>query len=98
MFTPSEAQTAYAAGCRLVNLFPSEIVGPRYLKAIRAQLNDIQFVPTGGITPDNVGDYICAGAAAVGLRSTLVTGPEQPMNDLITRARRIRETWMSWKR
>lgn len=97
VFTPTEAQTAFAAGCKLVKLFPSEVVGPRYLKAIRAPLDDIQFIPTGGITPENVGDYIRAGAAAVGLGSALITGPDQPSDDLITRARAIRAAWKAAK-
>jgi 2-dehydro-3-deoxyphosphogluconate aldolase/(4S)-4-hydroxy-2-oxoglutarate aldolase len=97
VFTPTEAQTAYGAGCKLVKLFPSEVVGPRYLKAIRAPLDDIGFIPTGGITPENVGDYIRAGAAAVGLGSALITGPDQPMTDLTTRARAIRAAWKEAK-
>lgn len=97
VFTPTEAQQAYVAGCKLVKLFPSEVVGPRYLKAIRAPLDDIQFIPTGGITPDNVGDYIRAGAAAVGLGSALVTGPDQSQDDLIRRARAIRNAWKEAK-
>jgi 2-dehydro-3-deoxyphosphogluconate aldolase / (4S)-4-hydroxy-2-oxoglutarate aldolase len=97
VFTPTEAQQAYVAGCKLVKLFPSDVVGPRYLKAIRAPLDDIQFIPTGGITPDNVGEYIRAGAAAVGLGGALVTGPDQPMDDLIKRARAIRAAWKEAK-
>jgi len=97
VFTPTEAQNAFVAGCKLVKLFPSEVVGPRYLKAIRAPLDDIKFIPTGGITPDNVGDYIRAGAAAVGLGSALITGPDQPMDDLIKRARAIRAAWKDAK-
>ena len=97
VFTPTEAQQAYVAGCKVVKLFPSEIVGPRYLKAIRAPLDDIKFIPTGGITPDNVGEYIRAGAAAVGLGSALITGPDQPMDDLIKRARAIRTAWKEAK-
>ncbi|MCC6457803.1 MAG: bifunctional 4-hydroxy-2-oxoglutarate aldolase/2-dehydro-3-deoxy-phosphogluconate aldolase [Caldilineaceae bacterium] len=97
VFTPTEAQQAYVAGCKLVKLFPSDVVGPRYLKAIRAPLDDIKFIPTGGITPDNVGEYIRAGAAAVGLGGALVTGPDQPADDLIKRARAIRAAWKEAK-
>jgi 2-dehydro-3-deoxyphosphogluconate aldolase / (4S)-4-hydroxy-2-oxoglutarate aldolase len=97
VFTPTEAQQAYVAGCKLVKLFPSDVVGPRYLKAIRAPLDDIQFIPTGGITPENVGEYIRAGAAAVGLGGALVTGPDQPADDLIKRARAIRAAWKEAK-
>lgn len=97
VFTPTEAQQAYVAGCKMVKLFPSDVVGPKYLKAIRAPLDDIKFVPTGGITPDNVGEYIRAGASAVGLGSALVTGPDQPADDLIKRARAIRSAWKEAK-
>jgi 2-dehydro-3-deoxyphosphogluconate aldolase/(4S)-4-hydroxy-2-oxoglutarate aldolase len=97
VFTPTEAQQAFVAGCKMVKLFPSEVVGPKYLKAIRAPLDDIKFIPTGGITPENVGDYIRAGAAAVGLGSALITGPDQPMDDLIRRARAIRTAWKEAK-
>src|SRR3954451_15683916 len=97
VFTPTEAQQAFVAGCKLVKLFPSEVVGPKYLKAIRAPLDVIKFIPTGGITPENVGDYIRAGAAAVGLGSALITGPDQPMDDLIKRARAIRAAWKEAK-
>jgi 2-dehydro-3-deoxyphosphogluconate aldolase/(4S)-4-hydroxy-2-oxoglutarate aldolase len=97
VFTPTEAQTAYAAGCKMLKLFPSDVVGPQYLKALRAPLDDILFVPTGGVTPDNVGDYIRAGAAAVGLGGALVTGPNQSMDDLAARARKIRAAWKDAK-
>lgn len=97
VFSPTEAQQAFVAGCKVVKLFPSEVVGPKYLKAIRAPLDDIKFIPTGGITPENVGDYIRAGASAVGLGSALITGPDQPMDDLINRARAIRAAWKAAK-
>ncbi len=97
VFTPTEAQTAFAAGCKMLKLFPSDVVGPQYLKAMRAPLDDILFVPTGGITPDNVGDYIRAGAAAVGLGSALVTGPNQSMDDLAARAGKLRSAWQEAK-
>lgn len=93
VFTPTEAQTAFVAGCRMVKLFPSEIVGPRYIKAIRAPLDDIEIVPTGGISADNVADYVKAGIVAAGIGSALVTGPGQDLADLATRARALRQAW-----
>lgn len=93
VFTPTEVQTAFVAGCRMVKLFPSEIVGPRYLKALRAPLDDVDLVPTGGITPENIADYVRAGAAAAGIGSALVTGPNQSLDDLAARARALRSAW-----
>jgi len=95
VYTATEAETACAAGSRLLKLFPANIGGPAYLKALRAPLDDVQFVPTGGIGPDNAASWATAGAAALGVGSSLVTGPHQPMADLIQRARALRQAWES---
>ena len=93
VFTPTDAQNAFVAGCRMVKLFPSEIVGPRYIKAIRAPLDDIEIVPTGGISAENVAEYVKAGIVAAGIGSALVTGPNQDLADLANRARTLRQAW-----
>ena len=93
VFTPTEVQNALVAGCRMVKLFPSEVVGPRYIKAIRAPLDDVEIVPTGGISPENIGDYVKAGAVAAGIGSALVTGPDQDLVDLAARAKALRTAW-----
>ena len=89
IFTASEAQAAYQAGCKLVKLFPADALGPSYLKALSAPLDDIEFVPTGGIGEDNLADYVRAGAVAFGAGSALVRGPEQEPSDLSERAARL---------
>ena len=93
VYTATEAETAHAAGSRLLKLFPANMGGPAYLKALRAPLDDIQFVPTGGIGPENADAWAKAGAAALGVGSALVTGPDQSMADLIERARALRQAW-----
>lgn len=93
VFTPTEVQNAFVAGCRMVKLFPSEIVGPRYIKALRAPLDDIDIVPTGGISAENIGEYIKAGIVAAGIGSALVTGPTQDLADLAKRAQALRQAW-----
>ncbi len=95
VYTATEAETAHAAGSRLLKLFPANFGGPAYLKALRAPLDDIQFVPTGGIGPENAADWAKAGAAALGVGSALVTGSHQPMSDLIERARALRQAWQA---
>jgi 2-dehydro-3-deoxyphosphogluconate aldolase/(4S)-4-hydroxy-2-oxoglutarate aldolase len=95
VFTPSEIEEAWAMGCPLLKLFPADFGGPAYLKAVRAPLNDVALVPTGGVSADNAAAYAKAGAAALGVGSCLITGPDQPMNDLITRARALRAAWES---
>ena len=93
VFTPTEAQTAFVAGCRIVKLFPSDIMGPRYIKAIRAPLDDIGIIPTGGISAENIADYVKAGIVAAGIGSALVTGPTQDLEDLAQRAQALRKAW-----
>ena len=93
IFTPPEAETAVAAGCRMLKLFPSDLVGPAYLKAMRAPLDDIYFVPTGGISANNIGQYARAGAGAVGVGSSLISGPEASMAEIISAARAMQAAW-----
>jgi 2-dehydro-3-deoxyphosphogluconate aldolase / (4S)-4-hydroxy-2-oxoglutarate aldolase len=93
VFTATEAQTAYAAGCSMLKLFPADTVGPAYLKALRAPLDDVEFVPTGGVSLDNIAAYARAGAAAVGLGSQLVAGRGQASAELTRRAAALRAAW-----
>lgn len=93
VFTPTEAQNAFVAGCKIVKLFPSDIMGPRYIKAIRAPLDDIGIVPTGGISADNIAEYVNVGIVAAGIGSALVTGPTQDLGDLAKRAQALRSAW-----
>ena len=92
VFTATEAQTAFAAGCKMLKLFPMEVGGPAYLKALRAPLNDIDFVPTGGISLDNIAEYARAGAVAVGLGSKLVDR-QQSSAELTKRAKALHQAW-----
>lgn len=89
VFTASEAQAAFAAGCRLVKLFPADALGPAYLRALRAPLDDVGFVPTGGIDAGNIGDYVRAGAVAVGVGSALVRAGEPDSTALAGRVRAL---------
>ena len=97
VFTATEAQTAFAGECHMLKLFPMEVAGPAYLKALRAPLDDIDFVPTGGVSIENIADYAKAGAAAVGLGSKLVLNREQTSEDLAQRARMLSEAWRQAK-
>jgi 2-dehydro-3-deoxyphosphogluconate aldolase/(4S)-4-hydroxy-2-oxoglutarate aldolase len=53
-------------------VFPATSVGPGYLKDIRGPLPQIKLMPTGGVSIDNVGDWLRAGAVAVGVGSAIV--------------------------
>ncbi len=63
--TPTEILTAWEAGADMVKVFPANVLGPGYLKAVHGPLPQIPLAPTGGITAANAGDFICAGATMV---------------------------------
>ncbi|MDH4037516.1 MAG: bifunctional 4-hydroxy-2-oxoglutarate aldolase/2-dehydro-3-deoxy-phosphogluconate aldolase [Candidatus Krumholzibacteria bacterium] len=66
--TPTEILAAHRGGARLVKVFPAAALGgPAYIRAVRGPLPDIPLVPTNGITPDTVADYLAAGAVMVGV-------------------------------
>lgn len=71
-YTPTEVVTAWEAGADLIKLFPADIGGPAYIKAIKAPLPQIPLVPVGGVNLDNAADFIKAGAVAVGVGGSLV--------------------------
>jgi len=71
-FSPTEILGAWDAGADLVKVFPATSVGPSYLKDVHGPLPHVKLVPTGGVSIDNVGDWLRAGAAAVGVGSALL--------------------------
>ncbi len=71
--SPTEVVTAWNAGADLVKVFPAGAVGgPSYIKALKAPLPQIDLVPTGGVNLKTAGDFIRAGAAALGVGGDLV--------------------------
>jgi len=73
-FTATEILAAWEAGADIVKVFPATSVGPSYLKDIHGPLPQVKLMPTGGVSIDNVGDWLRAGAAAVGVGSALLDG------------------------
>ncbi len=71
--TPTEALAAQELGADFIKLFPAEKLGPTMVKALLAPLPMLQIIPTGGVVPANVGEYIAAGAVALGAGSQLVS-------------------------
>jgi 2-dehydro-3-deoxyphosphogluconate aldolase / (4S)-4-hydroxy-2-oxoglutarate aldolase len=70
--TPTEVVTAWQAGADIVKIFPSELTGPKYLKALHGPLPHIRLMPTGGVNLDTATEFLKAGACALGIGSQLV--------------------------
>lgn len=70
--TPTEVLAAWEAGADIVKVFPADVGGPSYLKALRGPLPQVRLLPTGGVNLHTMRDFFEAGACAVGLGSALV--------------------------
>ncbi len=70
--SPTEILAAWEAGADIVKIFPATAVGPGYFKDLHGPLPQVRLMPTGGVTLENTGDWIRAGAVAVGVGTALV--------------------------
>lgn len=71
-FSPTEILDAWEAGADIVKVFPATALGPGFFKDVRGPLPQVKLMPTGGVTLDNAGDWIRAGAVAVGVGTALL--------------------------
>lgn len=71
-FTPTEVITAWEAGADVVKVFPADVGGPAYLKALRGPLPQVRLMPTGGVDLNTALDFLKAGACCLGVGSSLV--------------------------
>ena len=83
-FTPTEILRAWDSGADAVKVFPTSSVGPQYLKDLKGPLPQIPLVPTGGVSVETCGDFIRAGAVAVGAGSALVDSKAVAAGDWAT--------------
>jgi 2-dehydro-3-deoxyphosphogluconate aldolase/(4S)-4-hydroxy-2-oxoglutarate aldolase len=72
IMTPTEAVRAAEQGADFLKLFPASTVGPGHLSSIDGALGQLPIMPTGGIGPDNAGEFVSAGAVVVGAGGSLV--------------------------
>lgn len=70
--TPSEILAAWQSGADIVKVFPAAVLGPDFIRQVRAPLPQVKLMPTGGISAANAADYLQAGAVAVGVGGRLV--------------------------
>ena len=72
-FTPTEIYDAHAAGATMVKVFPASLLGPEYIRQIKAPLRDVPLMPTGGVDLSALKEYRKAGADAYGIGTPLFT-------------------------
>jgi 2-dehydro-3-deoxyphosphogluconate aldolase/(4S)-4-hydroxy-2-oxoglutarate aldolase len=71
-FTPTEVLTAWEAGADVVKVFPADVVGPAFFKALRGPLPQVKLMPTGGVDLSTAGAFLNAGAVCLGVGTQLV--------------------------
>jgi len=94
-FTPTEMLNAHQYGADIIKVFPADILGMKFFKAVKAPMPDLNLMPTGGVNLDNAGDWINAGACAVGIGTALLDVKAIEQNNykkLTENARRINDS------
>lgn len=75
--TVSEIMKAMDSGNKMIKLFPGDLFGPKYVKAIKAPIPNVEIMPTGGVTVDNIEEWFKNGVACVGAGSSLIKGTSE---------------------
>ena len=72
--TIKEMVTAMELGADIIKVFPGELVGPSYIKAVKGPLPQAPLMPTGGVSLENAAEWIKNGCVAVGVGGSLTAG------------------------
>jgi 2-dehydro-3-deoxyphosphogluconate aldolase/(4S)-4-hydroxy-2-oxoglutarate aldolase len=94
--TPSEVMHALALRTDVVKIFPASLGGPSYVRALRGPFPDAPLMPTGGVTPENVAEWVGAGAIALGAGGDLVPAAALAAGDMAEIERRARSFSTAW--
>ncbi|MDO4594068.1 MAG: bifunctional 2-keto-4-hydroxyglutarate aldolase/2-keto-3-deoxy-6-phosphogluconate aldolase [Tissierellia bacterium] len=91
-FTMTEVVTAMEYGASIIKIFPGSAVGPSYIKALKGPLPQADIMPTGGVSLDNVSEWIKYGCVAVGVGGNLTKGtPEEMTNTAREFVKRVKQ-------
>ncbi len=70
-YTPTEIYQAWSLGASMVKVYPATALGPEYIKDVKAPLDQVKLMPTGGVNLDNLASFLKAGADGFGIGSQL---------------------------
>ncbi|MGD0571821.1 MAG: bifunctional 4-hydroxy-2-oxoglutarate aldolase/2-dehydro-3-deoxy-phosphogluconate aldolase [Sedimentisphaerales bacterium] len=70
--TATEILTAKRHGAKMVKIFPASALGVNYIKALRAPIDDVDFVAVDGVRPENMAEFFAAGCVAIGIGASVV--------------------------
>lgn len=90
--TPTEVYDGWSAGAAMIKVFPCQAMGgPQYIKDLRGPFDNIPLVAVGGVSSATLQDYFAAGAAAVGVATSLFGRDALSDRDISSLAKNIRE-------
>lgn len=94
--TITEMVTAMEAGCDIIKMFPGSAFGPSFVKAVKAPLPQINIMPTGGVSLENVDEWFKNGVIAVGAGGQLTSGSYEEIviksQEFVKKVKNIRES------
>jgi 2-dehydro-3-deoxyphosphogalactonate aldolase len=94
VFTPTEAFSAIRVGAKHLKLFPAEAASPAVIKAWKAVLpKHVKIYAVGGVTPDNMGDWLAAGVSGFGIGSSIYK-PGMTVDAVKEAAGKLVSAWM----
>ncbi|ADK14429.1 bifunctional 2-keto-4-hydroxyglutarate aldolase/2-keto-3-deoxy-6-phosphogluconate aldolase [Clostridium ljungdahlii] len=76
-FTPTEIVNTLEEGADIVKLFPTEFIGPAYVKTVKGPLDQAAIMPSGGVTLENAGEWLQAGATCLGVGSGITKAAQK---------------------
>lgn len=85
--TPTEIIRAQKYNCKIIKLFPGDLVGPEYIKAIKAPIPDIKIMVTGGVNIENINQWLENGAEALGIGSLLTKKTNLEHDNIVSKAK-----------
>ena len=80
--TVTEIMHALEKGNKMVKVFPGEIFGPKYIKAVKAPIPHVEIMPTGGVNIDNIEEWFKMGVSCVGVGGALFNGSLEDIENL----------------
>ncbi|KGP73292.1 bifunctional 4-hydroxy-2-oxoglutarate aldolase/2-dehydro-3-deoxy-phosphogluconate aldolase [Pontibacillus yanchengensis] len=93
--TPTEILTAYESGADIVKVFPANVSGPEYIKALKGPLPHIPLMVTGGIHEENINQYVLSGAEVVGIGGQLVKPDKVNTDEDLERVTEVAKCFVS---
>ncbi|MDO4666505.1 MAG: bifunctional 4-hydroxy-2-oxoglutarate aldolase/2-dehydro-3-deoxy-phosphogluconate aldolase [Streptococcus sp.] len=82
--TVTEIVTAMNGGAKIIKVFPGGVFGPSFIKDVHGPIPDVNLMPSGGVTLDNIADWKLKGACAVGVGSALSAEVKENGYDSVT--------------